>query len=242
MPARFSTTRRVIILIIGLTFLFAVLYFLVHRPPPDPVIGGHKLSFLLIATFDPSRVKQFTNRADLNLWFENQQKVRAILTKGLPRESMPLIDNWLTARQPSAPSKTSAHFDSVLGRIGLKRNPAIAAKAIADRPEIADWSEHLIPSLAHNLTNHDAEVRAASINALREVLLQFPPPDPALIVTNVHASLSDGRRLWRFELSDYDLLITLSSERRPAELDRRRREKEEMLQHRLEFQRSRGQR
>ena len=29
MPARFSTTRRVIILIIGLTFLFAVLYFLV---------------------------------------------------------------------------------------------------------------------------------------------------------------------------------------------------------------------
>ena len=241
MPAHFFTTRRVIIFTIGLTLLVLALYVAFNRPPPDPVIEGRKVSFLLISMFEPPRVKRFTNFVDASVWREHQRKERAILAKGLPRESMPLIEDWLTAHQPSPPSKTTARFDAMLRRLGLKTKPVInnrviAAKAIAARPEIASWSEHLIPPLAHNLTNHDAEVRAASINALREVLLLFPPPDPALIIANVQASLSDGRRLWRFELSDYNLLTTLSSDRRPTELERRRREKEEVLKQRLEFE------
>jgi hypothetical protein len=189
------------------------------RPVPDPVLEGRKISELLATAFGESPA-YFTNSAQANRWIQERASVHQIINTGLPRDTMPLIASWLNAYDgPGFPK-----LQALLRRAGLasatKRinKRVIAANAIASRPELAGWSEHLIPTLAHNLTNHDAEVRAASIKALREVLLRFPPPDPALVVTNVQASLSDGRRLWRFELSQYEELITLSSDRRDAHI------------------------
>jgi hypothetical protein len=231
MPSRLRIQRRMIIFGIGLLLITAAIVTLIFRAVPDPVIEGHKLSELLTAAYGLEyRNKRFTNNVEAARWLQHQHSLKQIVNKGLPSDSMLLIDDWIDAYD----GRTVPKLEALVRRLGFKikpqprQRPAIAANAIADCPELVAQSEHLIPILTANLTNHDAEVRAGAIKALREVLLRFPPRNPAQVATNVQASFSDGRRLWRFELSHYDELVILSSDRRDAHIRRLRRERAEV--------------